>query len=613
MSEEIILKVGVSGTGDGEQKIKSLKSQLKEMKNELMGLDEGSDRFKKLSKEAAELQDHIGDVSDKVKALSSDTKRLDALVGVGSAIAGGFQAAQGAMALFGSNSKEVEKAIQNIIAVQGVLNGVQQVGQFLTSKGIVQDAIYGAGKKAIALGTAAWTAAQWLLNAAMTANPIGLLIAGIALLGAGIAALIKWYDKVILVAKAWMGIFDAQLLKEAQAEKDRSDRRSKEADAHTERLKEIDAEKKAKVDSIDKTISALELEKETLEAQGKSSDEVTIKILEAEKEKTIAVLEANKAKIQSWTTYYENLAALSGQSEEEFKATMKGRGIDLDALQKKSDELIAQNEVNIQHSENAITKFKREQHEKRVSDHKDTVEEIDRLNKQEIERLDQDNVIIKEKEKSKYDYMAQMGAMVVEQEAERRKKIKDLEEKEFQEFKDRQDAKFKTAQNFAKASIDLANTIFTITNALGKQDEASKLKRAKRQFEINKALSIADATISTINGVVNALTEKSLLPAPLSTIMKAGNAIAIAAAGAANIAKISAQKFDGGTASPTLGGGGDAGGSVSNVGNTTPNINAIPAGSTLLNKDTQKVVVVESDITKTQKKVNVIEAANTFG
>ncbi len=41
----------------------------------------------------------------------------------------------------------------------------------------------------IATGTKLWAAAQWLLNFAMTANPIGLLIAGIALIIAGIVLL----------------------------------------------------------------------------------------------------------------------------------------------------------------------------------------------------------------------------------------------------------------------------------------------------------------------------------------------------------------------------------------------------------------------------------------
>jgi hypothetical protein len=46
--------------------------------------------------------------------------------------------------------------------------------------------IYALAVNASAIGTGIWTAAQWLLNAALTANPIGLVIAGIAALAAGI-------------------------------------------------------------------------------------------------------------------------------------------------------------------------------------------------------------------------------------------------------------------------------------------------------------------------------------------------------------------------------------------------------------------------------------------
>jgi TP901 family phage tail tape measure protein len=50
--------------------------------------------------------------------------------------------------------------------------------------------------KSVAIGTKAWTAAQWLLNAAMTANPIGLVIAGVAALAAGAYFLVTKWDSV---------------------------------------------------------------------------------------------------------------------------------------------------------------------------------------------------------------------------------------------------------------------------------------------------------------------------------------------------------------------------------------------------------------------------------
>lgn len=47
----------------------------------------------------------------------------------------------------------------------------------------------------VSLSTKAYTAAQWLLNAAITANPIGLLVVAIAALIAMVVVAIKYYDK----------------------------------------------------------------------------------------------------------------------------------------------------------------------------------------------------------------------------------------------------------------------------------------------------------------------------------------------------------------------------------------------------------------------------------
>ena len=112
--------------GDGiaatETKTISLKAQLKAMKQELMGMDEGSAAFKKLSAEAGALEDRIGDVNARVKTLASDTRKLDAIVGVGSAITGSFQAAQAAMYQYviDTYKKHIPTAQQYGITIWGI-------------------------------------------------------------------------------------------------------------------------------------------------------------------------------------------------------------------------------------------------------------------------------------------------------------------------------------------------------------------------------------------------------------------------------------------------------------------------------------------------------------
>lgn len=626
-SEAELVKSALNGTTNSTA---SLKAQLKAMKAELLGLDEGSERFKKLSRDAAELEDRIGDVNARVKALSSDTKRLDELVGIGTGIAAGFQAAQGAMALFGSDSKKVEEAIKNVIAVQGILNGVQTIANLLQKENIVGQYARIAAEKLGILTTNEATGAQLRFNMAMLANPVFLIIAGFVALGAAVLLVIKYYDKLVQIFNVWSGIYDTQAIREAEIAEREQKQRAERGKAHQERLNQIQKETEARIKSADENIAALQLEKETLDAQGKSSEEVTIKILEAEKEKTLAVLNGNREKIQSWIDYYSTEMALSGQSAEDFKATMKGRGIDLELLQQKADELIKQNEANVQRSENAITKFKREQHEKRVEAAQKEQAELDRLRKEEEERLkkeaeaqaefdqmildrrlEADRLFNERLEKEKQERFDREFDMLEEQ-IDRENALKEQQE---QAERDRLSARQKIAENFSKASISLSETVFKITNALGKQDEESRLKRAKRQFEVSKALSIAEATISTINGVVNALTEKSMLPSPISTIVKAANAIAVGAAGAANIAKIASQKFEGGGSggAVTSVGGGDIGSAMSQTGEQEPKANPVNYGSTLLNQEPQKVYVLESDITKTQKKVSAIESKATFG
>lgn len=648
MAEEVILKVGVEGTGDGETKIKSLKTQLKELKNELSTLDEKDPKFKKLSREAGELQDRIGDVNDKVKALASDTKRLDALVGVGSAIAGGFQAAQGAMALFGSDSEKVTKAIQNVIAVQGILNGVQQVGQFITAKGIVQDGIASAALVAKTGVLKAVTAAQWLWNAAITANPIGLIIAGVAALTGGIYLLIKglkdgtisikdltkWILYAINPLTALYELYKLFWGEEAEANKERereakrrAEETAKETAAHKERLKQIREERDARIAAADKNIKALELEKNTLEANGESSAAVTQKILEAELEKTKAVLDGNTQRLQSWITYYTNLALINGQSEEEFKAQMKGRGIDLDSLHEQALAQIQENQNAVQYAENAITKFKREQGEARSEE---AQKEADRLKaiadkeRADAEKAAQDQLELDRENYEAYqDLIKNRKQFLIDEEQRRLDAEFDLMEAQIdrenaardqqeQLENERRARNLKSAENFANTSINLVNTVFALTNKLGKQDEEGKEKRAKRQFQINKALQLGLAVMDGYKAITASLAQAPVAIGPIPNPAGIASLAFAATTAALNIAKIASATYGGSGSSSTGTTAPNIGSATEGAGNTTPNITPIQAGSTFLNPEPQKVFVVESDITDTQKGVKAIVAEATF-
>ena len=116
-------------------KQKTLKSELRAIKNELAAMEEagqaGSARFRELSIRAGQLEDQIGDTNAQIKILASDTAKFDALIEGVNGVVGGFAAAQGAMALFGTENEEVEKALLKVNAAMAILQGLQQVANTL--------------------------------------------------------------------------------------------------------------------------------------------------------------------------------------------------------------------------------------------------------------------------------------------------------------------------------------------------------------------------------------------------------------------------------------------------------------------------------------------------
>jgi len=625
-NENVILKVGVEGTGEGETKIKSLKAQLKEMKNELLGLDEGSDRFKQLSKAAGELTDKIGDVNQKVNALSSDTKKLDALVGAGSAIAGGFQAASGAMALFGSDSKKVEESIKNIIAVQGVLNGVQQVSQFLTAKGIIQDklAMIAMGAKAALLKVV--TAAQWLWNAAVTANPIGLIIVGVAALGTGIYLLVKNIKSVIAVFSDWKNVALALLgpigwiliyMNEMdKAEKALGSTREKQSKANTEqynkRMAEIKAERAEQEKAHTERQEQFDRQIARYEAEGKSSYALRLQKLEDIKAEKEAILQSNKDIINATIDRYTVEAQLRGKSLEEFLASI---GIQYDDTKKILEDSLKDQEEAIYDADTNIIALKKQHNDALKSEADKLAEEEEaarlkaeadeeaRQRKQiedQMELTKNKNQLLLEQEQAQFDAEFDL----LEAQIDRENAARELQA---QQERERQAKNFETAQKYTKGLKDLTTSLFTLTNNLGKQDEESKAKRAKRQFEIKKALDMAEAAIDGTKAVLSTFANT-----PGGIVIKSLAATAAGVFAAAKIAAIGSAKFDGGGTTASVGSVSNAGDSVENVGNTTPN-NPIQSGSTFLNSEkTQQVLVVE-DVNSMQKKVKAIEALASFG
>jgi hypothetical protein len=112
------------------------------------------------------------------------------------------------------------------------------------------------------------------------------------------------------------------------------------------------------------------------------------------------------------------------------------------------------------------------------------------------------------------------------------------------------------------------DAIASVGNAIASSYD-EEAKTSEEAFEKRKKLQKATALLSAASGLVQILTQPSVLPSPFDWIVKGINAVALGIATAVNIKKIDAVKFDGGGSAASAGSTGVSGGAASAA---TPNI-----------------------------------------
>jgi DNA repair exonuclease SbcCD ATPase subunit len=179
--------------GKTEEKQKTLTGQLRALKNELTRLEvegkAGTKQFRDLTLAAAQLEDQIGDTRARVANLASDTFKFDAAVQATQGLAAGFEIAQGAAALFGSESEDLNKVIAKTTAVMAIANGVQQVAALLLDESALKTLL-------ITRAQAAYSVVVGTSTGALKAFRIALAATGVGLLVVAIGALIANFDKL---------------------------------------------------------------------------------------------------------------------------------------------------------------------------------------------------------------------------------------------------------------------------------------------------------------------------------------------------------------------------------------------------------------------------------
>ena len=356
---------------------KSLTGQLRGLKQELAALEaagqDGTDAFNKLLISAARLEDQIGDTRDRVRILASDTFKFDAAVGATQALASGFEVAQGAAALFGSESEDLQKSLLKVQAAIAVANGVQQIAALVTEQSAVKTAVLTAAQATYTTVVGTSTGALKVFRLALAATGVGALVIGLVALYEnfdkvkqfaynaipGLESFATGVGKVVDAAKKLVGIEDPKKTEDKVAKLIQSETRRVEAQeaAITRRINLLKAENKdtaaleiqreqVLLDFANKKIAAVQANAKTLSAVGIDTSKVLFDLQQEvlDRENTIAVIRIQNKRdeiVQLENLEKIGLKAAINRKEQELKLNTTVSTAYRDQLQKDNETKIA--------------------------------------------------------------------------------------------------------------------------------------------------------------------------------------------------------------------------------------------------------------------------------
>lgn len=159
---------------------KSMKSEIKELtiaaQQAVMQFGEFSPEARKAEIALAGARDRMEDFNDRVKAVNPD--KFSKINTVVQGVASGFAAAQGAMALFGNESKDFEKTMIKLQGAMALAQGLEGLGKVQQQFGAIFSQVVSGAKKAFAA-----------IRAGIGSTGIGLIVLALG-------AIVAYWDEI---------------------------------------------------------------------------------------------------------------------------------------------------------------------------------------------------------------------------------------------------------------------------------------------------------------------------------------------------------------------------------------------------------------------------------
>ena len=547
MAEEIGFQVKVSGADS----LSSLKKEFKDLQTELEKTEIGTEEYTKTLAKLGRVKDDIGDLKDTINALNPEGK-VAAFQNVAGKLAGGFQAATGAAALFGVKSEELEATLLRVQAATAFAEGITSLAGLSDAFNVVGTVIK--TEVITALST---------LKGALIATGIG---AAVVALGALVYAANEYNDTL-------------------QEEIDKQGKLNDELKKTTESYDKTAQQREGLRNAQKGGLNDLERELKLLEAQGASITEI------ADKKKAIIDAELFNLKVRRNT--------IEGNAELEAKYTEE-------ILDKQNERLVVEAQLAKQLADNAPKREKiaKQEIEEKREKIEYTLMESDTLS-MIAARQEQEALAEQERLKLVAKLEAENQAIRVANFLEEEKLRKEREAAE----KLQADTKLQAEENYFNAAQGLSEAFFQTQLNMAQGNDAETEKIRKKQFQAEKAFSVARAIIDGYRAVNAAL----VIPPPAGPILAASNALLAAA----SVAKILSTQYNSGNTAGGGGGGISLPSSSASSSIPMPTIAAPvnPQASTQLNAqgyNVSKVVVVEKDITTVQNRINRLKVQATY-
>jgi uncharacterized phage infection (PIP) family protein YhgE len=197
MAEEIVLSLKIDGADKAITSIDQLEREVAQLEETMRTADFGSQAFKDAEKELKAANAELYKFDRQLEAIQDPVKAQEKWVKYGEGVAGAFAAAQGAAAIFGVESENVEKMVVKAQGAVSIAMGARMLAESQLLTVISSSSI---AQKALSVATAAYTAVVGGTTGALKLLRVALVSTGIGAIAVAIGILVanwnNWKDGI---------------------------------------------------------------------------------------------------------------------------------------------------------------------------------------------------------------------------------------------------------------------------------------------------------------------------------------------------------------------------------------------------------------------------------